>query len=64
MGNYKTIYAKCPYCRYSQPWNSNLIGDYCSQETTEKCVFCGNKIVIKAIQITKFSARKPKQEGA
>ena len=64
MGNYKIIYAKCPYCKLAQPWNSNLVGDYCSQETTEKCIVCGNKIVMTAVQITKFTARKPKREDA
>lgn len=59
---YKTILAKCPYCKNEFGWNCSVIGEYALSSTKEKCDKCGNISIIKATQIMKFSAKKSKSK--
>lgn len=56
--NYKTIYAKCPYCKSEFGWISVLGGEYAPSQTTETCNNCGKQSLISVTNIMKFSAKK------
>lgn len=61
--NYKTIYAKCPYCKSEFPWIF-ITGEYAARESKETCKNCGKQSLISVTNIMKFSAKKERQAKA
>lgn len=61
MAFHKVMYAKCPYCKAEQPWaRYAAANEFSSGEEQAICAVCGNKMVIRATEIMKFTARKLK----
>ena len=63
MADHKVIYAKCPYCKTEQPWASHAASNQFSNGTEHTvCTHCGNKMIITATEIMRFTAKKQKGE--